>query len=84
MRFTNALRGFARLAEPLAHCTSFRIGGAADILARPRTVDELRETMRFASGEGLPAAWVASTNLAQRVSQAHVCLLTPACRTKYS
>ena len=39
---------------PLAPFTTFGIGGPADLLATPRTADELADTVRWARGEGVP------------------------------
>jgi UDP-N-acetylmuramate dehydrogenase len=38
---------------PLAPFTTFGIGGPADLLARPRTPDELADTLRWARAEGI-------------------------------
>ncbi len=41
-----------RLDEPLARHVSFRIGGPAEVLVIPRTLEELRAVLRFLYGEG--------------------------------
>jgi UDP-N-acetylmuramate dehydrogenase len=43
-----------RFREPLARHTSFHIGGPADALARPRTVDELTALISTARAAGVP------------------------------
>jgi len=43
-----------RLAEPLAPLTSYRVGGKADILATPATVEELEQIIRYCMREGIP------------------------------
>jgi UDP-N-acetylmuramate dehydrogenase len=42
-----------RTDEPLARHTSYRIGGPADVLALPGTVDELAAVLRAAAGHGV-------------------------------
>lgn len=42
------------VAEPLARHTSYRIGGPADLLVRPDTLDELGVVVREAAEAGLP------------------------------
>ena len=39
---------------PLAPFTTFGIGGPADLLATPRTAEELADTVRWARAEGVP------------------------------
>ncbi|MEM7494831.1 MAG: UDP-N-acetylmuramate dehydrogenase [Myxococcota bacterium] len=39
---------------PLARATTFRIGGPADVLARPNTVEELARVMAVARDHGIP------------------------------
>jgi UDP-N-acetylmuramate dehydrogenase len=43
-----------RFTLPLAHYTSFRIGGPADAFAEPRTVEELQTLLALLHGEGVP------------------------------
>src|SRR5437016_7267235 len=50
------LRGRARRQEPLARHTSFRIGGPADLLVVPDTVDELAHVLRTAAAAGVRVA----------------------------
>ncbi len=40
--------------EPLKHYTSFRVGGPADLMALPGTLQELREALVYADAQGLP------------------------------
>lgn len=40
--------------EPMSRHTSFRIGGPADVLVMPRTVDDLGRAVRFARRHDLP------------------------------
>ncbi len=54
-------------AEPLSRHTSFKIGGPAELFARPSSVAELRECLDFAGREGLPVFYLAGgTNLLVR------------------
>ena len=48
-----ALGDRARAGEPLARYTSFRIGGPADLLVLPGTVDELAVVLRAAATHGV-------------------------------
>ena len=48
-RLDRVLGDRVRASEPLARHTSYRIGGPADLLARPDTVDELGIVLREAS-----------------------------------
>jgi UDP-N-acetylmuramate dehydrogenase len=43
-----------RLDEPLAPWTSVRVGGPAEALFRPRSVDELVQALQVARAEGVP------------------------------
>jgi len=43
-----------RFDEPMAWHTSFRIGGPADCLVQPLTLRELKLTLDFCQGEGVP------------------------------
>jgi UDP-N-acetylmuramate dehydrogenase len=43
--------------RPLAEFTTFRVGGPADVLARPRTALELQELVAALTGKGIPF-WV--------------------------
>jgi UDP-N-acetylmuramate dehydrogenase len=47
------LAGFARVAEPLAPFTTYRIGGSAAVFATPRTIDDLRLLADVAADTGL-------------------------------
>lgn len=49
----SALGGRARPDEPLARHTSFRIGGPADVLVAPDTIDELVLVVRAAAAHGV-------------------------------
>ncbi|MGV3722574.1 MAG: UDP-N-acetylmuramate dehydrogenase, partial [Actinomycetota bacterium] len=40
--------------EPMARHTSFRIGGPADVLLRPRTVSDLRQAVSLTRAAGVP------------------------------
>jgi UDP-N-acetylmuramate dehydrogenase len=40
--------------EPMSRHTTFRIGGPADLWCRPNTIDELIETVQFATNKGIP------------------------------
>ena len=48
-RLDRLLGDRVRAGEPLARHTSYRIGGPADLLVRPDTVDELGVVLREAS-----------------------------------
>ncbi len=50
----DALGARARVNEPLAPHTTFRIGGPADLLVEARTIDELVECVRLARQFGVP------------------------------
>ncbi len=53
-RLSAALPGLPLLAaEPLAKHTSFRIGGPAEVLACPRTEEEIKSLFAFCRGEGI-------------------------------
>ena len=52
-RLDRVLGDRVRAGEPLARHTSYRIGGPADLLARPDTVDELGIVLREASAAGV-------------------------------
>jgi len=54
MTCSNALMGIIVRDEPLARYTSFRIGGPAEYVARPRSLDELRAVISWSRSEGLP------------------------------
>ena len=47
-------RGFVKADEPLAPLTWFRLGGVADFLARPQTIDELRSLVLCCHKEAMP------------------------------
>jgi UDP-N-acetylmuramate dehydrogenase len=47
-------REFVKTAEPLAPLTWFRLGGPAEFLARPRTIDELVTLLRRCHQEDVP------------------------------
>ena len=50
--------------EPLSKHTSFRIGGPAELMASPRTQEELATVLRAAAGEGIePILLGAGTNV---------------------
>lgn len=46
--------GLCRFAAPLAEQTSWRIGGAADLLIEPGNVEQVAYTVGFAARHGLP------------------------------
>jgi len=48
------ITGEVRVDEPLAEHTTFRVGGPADILARPRSASDLVRLLRFAEQETIP------------------------------
>ena len=53
-----------RLDEPLARHTAFRIGGPAEVMAFPSTVEELSGLLAWASGRGIvPAVLGSGTNV---------------------
>lgn len=43
-----------RVAEPMSRHTSFRIGGPADVLLLPRSVEDLRRIVTLVRAEGVP------------------------------
>ena len=43
-----------QFSEPLSKHTSFRIGGAAEIMAFPKSVAELKALLQFSEGNGCP------------------------------
>ena len=47
-------QGRISMGEPMREYTSFRIGGPADVLIEPYSVDDLREALKWAWGFGLP------------------------------
>jgi UDP-N-acetylmuramate dehydrogenase len=49
-----ALGKRAKRNEPLSRHTSFRVGGPADILVAPATVEEITEALRLAREAGIP------------------------------
>lgn len=50
----NLCDGAVLFDEPLARWTSFRVGGPADALVRPRTLDSLRQVLAFVRQEDIP------------------------------
>lgn len=54
MRCASAWKRCVRRAEPLAPYTNFRIGGPADLLARPRDAAQLADVVRAAADAELP------------------------------
>ena len=53
-----------RMEEPLAQHTSFRIGGPCEVMAFPRSVEELSRLLRWAHGRQLqPAILGSGTNV---------------------
>lgn len=48
----------AKLDEPLARCTTFRIGGPADVFVELETSAELETLMRLAQGEKRPVFFI--------------------------
>ena len=63
-----------RMEEPLAQHTSFRIGGPCEVMAFPRSVEELSRLLRWAHGRQLqPAILGSGTNvLAADAGRRHV------------
>ena len=49
------LDGFAKLAEPMAAHTSFRMGGPADLYVLPANADEAAGVLRVCARESVPA-----------------------------
>ena len=49
-----------RMEEPLAQHTSFRIGGPCEVMAFPRSVEELSRLLRWAHGRQLQPAILGS------------------------
>lgn len=47
-------RGEIRLREPLGPCTTWRIGGPADLLVQPADLDDLIAAVRWAAADGIP------------------------------
>lgn len=53
-----------KMNEPLCNHTSFKIGGPAEIMAFPASVEELQRLFRWAKGEGIsPVVLGAGTNV---------------------
>ena len=52
------MRGRRYENAPMAHYTSLRVGGTADLLLIPADVDELRAIMTCASAQALPLTWL--------------------------
>jgi len=50
----DALGDAVAFDAPLARCVSLRVGGPADALVRPRSVEQLRETLRLCRALDLP------------------------------
>ncbi len=48
----------ARFNEPLSKHTSFRVGGPAQALLLPETVDELKELLQFAGKKDIPVTYL--------------------------
>lgn len=46
--------GEVRMAEPMSHHTTWRIGGPADVFIEPRGVEDLRRAIVFAGTNGIP------------------------------
>jgi UDP-N-acetylmuramate dehydrogenase len=45
---------FSSFEEPLAPFTTYRVGGPAEVLSRPRSTDEVLDVLRFAHAEHIP------------------------------
>lgn len=41
------------LNEPMSKHTSFKIGGPADIFVKPKNINELKDTIKFARGNNI-------------------------------
>jgi UDP-N-acetylmuramate dehydrogenase len=54
MRPLDEFRDFVKPDEPLAPLTWFRVGGAAEYLARPRTVEQLLALVSCCLREQIP------------------------------
>ncbi len=53
-----------KMEEPLCNHTSFKIGGPAEVMAFPSTVEELQKLLRWAKAEGIvPVVLGAGTNV---------------------
>src|SRR3954451_21613775 len=48
------IRGIVQADEPLGPLTWFRLGGRAEYLARPRTIDQVVALLRHCRAEGWP------------------------------
>jgi UDP-N-acetylmuramate dehydrogenase len=54
MSWPNASKCWAASRFPLSRITTFRIGGPAELAARPNDASDVAELLRWARGEGLP------------------------------
>jgi len=48
------ITGGVRVDEPLAEYTTFRVGGPADLLARPHSASDLAKLLQFAEEQKIP------------------------------
>jgi len=58
MSWPNASNCWAASRFPLSRVTTFRIGGPAELAARPRDAADVADLLRWARGEGLPVRTV--------------------------
>ncbi|MBW1709176.1 MAG: UDP-N-acetylmuramate dehydrogenase [Deltaproteobacteria bacterium] len=54
MRLDQLAPGHVKFDEPLAHLTTFGLGGPADALVEPDSISELSEVLRFARNRRMP------------------------------
>ena len=52
------MRGKRHVSAPMAHYTSLRVGGPADLLLIPADADELRAIVDYAAAQGVPVTWL--------------------------
>jgi UDP-N-acetylmuramate dehydrogenase len=50
--------GQRRVGAPMAHYTSLRVGGPADLLLIPADIEELQAVVAWASARGVPLTWL--------------------------
>jgi UDP-N-acetylmuramate dehydrogenase len=52
------MRGRRCVSVPMAHYTSLRVGGPADLLLIPADVHEVRAIVAYATDQGIPLTWL--------------------------
>jgi UDP-N-acetylmuramate dehydrogenase len=52
------MRGRRIVSAPMAHYTSLRVGGSADLLLIPADVDEVRAIVAWATAQEVPLTWL--------------------------